>query len=78
MYLPRQNSESGPPEQVLVAPSDFRRFAESVLVSPKGYAGTRECPIPAELEVAAADPFAVREDFGVELGAGHQFVSGQR
>jgi hypothetical protein len=51
MYLPRQNSESGPPEQVLVAPSDFRRFAESVLVSPKGYAGTRECPIPAELEV---------------------------
>jgi hypothetical protein len=33
---------------------DFRRFAESVLgwsFSPKGYAGTPECPIPTELEV---------------------------
>lgn len=23
-------------------------------------------------------PFEVRENFGIELGAGHQFVSGQR
>ena len=50
---------------------DFRRFAESVLgwsFSPKGYAGTPECPIPAELEVPLPDygetlrpDFAVRE-----------------
>ena len=50
---------------------DFRRFAESVLswsFSPKGYAGTAECPIPAELEVPLPDygetlrpDFAVRE-----------------
>ncbi len=25
-----------------------------------------------------ADPFAMRKNFGIELGAGHQFVSGQR
>jgi len=33
---------------------DFRAFAESVLgwtFSPKGYAGTTECPVPPELEV---------------------------
>lgn len=51
--------------------ADFRRFAESVLgwsFSPKGYAGTKECPIPAELEVPMLDygetlrpDFAVRE-----------------
>jgi hypothetical protein len=51
--------------------SDFRRFAESVLgwnFSPKGYAGTTECPIPTELEVPLPDygetlgpDFAVRE-----------------
>lgn len=51
--------------------SDFRRFAESVLswsFSPKAYAGTAECPIPSELEVALPDygetlrpDFAVRE-----------------
>ncbi len=50
---------------------DFRRFAESVLgwsFSPKGYAGTTECPIPTELEVPLPDygetlrpDFAVRE-----------------
>lgn len=50
---------------------DFRRFAESVLgwsFSPKGYAGTDENPIPAELEVDLPDhgdtlrpDFAVRE-----------------
>jgi hypothetical protein len=50
---------------------DFRRFAESVLdwsFSPKGYAGTSECPIPAALEVPLPDygetlrpDFAVRE-----------------
>jgi hypothetical protein len=50
---------------------DFRRFAESVLgwsFSPKGYAGTTECPIPSELEVPLPDygetlrpDFAVRE-----------------
>jgi hypothetical protein len=51
--------------------SDFRRFAELVLgwnFSPKGYAGTTECPIPIELEVPLPDygetlrpDFAVRE-----------------
>ena len=50
---------------------DFRRFAESVLgwtFSPKAYAGTTECPIPSELEVAVEGlgetlppDFAVRE-----------------
>jgi hypothetical protein len=50
---------------------DFRAFAESVLqwsFSPKGYAGTAECPIPPELEVSLPDygetlrpDFAVRE-----------------
>ncbi len=50
---------------------DFRAFAESVLgwsFSPKGYAGTAECPIPPELEVPLPDygetlrpDFAVRE-----------------
>lgn len=49
----------------------FRRFAETVLrwsFSPKAYAGTAECPIPPELEVALPDygetlrpDFAVRE-----------------
>ena len=51
--------------------SDFRRFAETVLewsFSPKGYAGTPECPIPTELEVPLPEygetlrpDFAVRE-----------------
>ncbi len=50
---------------------DFRPFAEAVLgwtFSPKGYAGTTESPIPAELEVPLPDygetlrpDFAVRE-----------------
>jgi len=50
---------------------DFRRFAETVLgwsFSPRGYTGTSECPIPAELEVLLPDygetlrpDFAVRE-----------------
>jgi hypothetical protein len=49
----------------------FRQFAESVLgwnFSPKGYAGTAECPIPGILEVTLTDygetlrpDFAVRE-----------------
>jgi hypothetical protein len=51
--------------------SDFRNFADSVLgwsFSPKGYSGTPESPIPAELEVLPPDygetlrpDFAVRE-----------------
>jgi hypothetical protein len=50
---------------------DFRSFARSVLgwsFSPKGFAGTEECSIPAELEVALPEysetlspTFAVRE-----------------
>jgi hypothetical protein len=50
---------------------DFRAFAESVLgwnFSPKGYAGTAESPVPAELEVPLPDygetlrpDYAVRE-----------------
>src|SRR5262245_6413601 len=50
---------------------DFRVFAESVLgwnLSPKGYAGTTESPVPTELEVPLPDygeilrpDFAVRE-----------------
>ena len=50
---------------------DFHRFANSVLgwnFSPKGYAGTADCPVPIELEVALPDygdtlrpDFAVRE-----------------
>jgi len=58
---------------------DFRRFAESVLgwsFSPKGYAGTAECPIPPELEVplpgygeALRPDYAVRE-LEPEEGAG--------
>jgi hypothetical protein len=50
---------------------DFRLFADSVLgwsFSPKGYAGTKESPIPPELEVPLTDygetlrpDFAVRE-----------------
>lgn len=50
---------------------DFRMFAETVLgwsFSPKGYAGTKESPIPSELEVSLPDygetlrpDFAVRE-----------------
>jgi hypothetical protein len=48
---------------------DFRRFAESVLgwtFSPKGYAGTPECPIPTELEVPLpGDSETLRPDFAV-------------
>jgi hypothetical protein len=49
--------------------SDFRVFAESVLgwsFSPKGYAGTTECPIPTELEVPLPDyGETLRSDFAV-------------
>ena len=51
--------------------ADFREFAATVLdwgFSPRGYAGTEEAPIPAELELALPDygetlrpDFAVRE-----------------
>ncbi len=46
---------------------DFRRFAESVLgwsFSPKGYAGTIECPMPTELEVPLPGE-TLRPDFAV-------------
>jgi hypothetical protein len=46
---------------------DFRRFAETVLgwnFSPKGYAGTTECPIPTELEVPVPGA-TLRPDFAV-------------
>ncbi|MHB9109495.1 MAG: N-6 DNA methylase [Armatimonadota bacterium] len=49
--------------------ADFRAFAESVLgwsFSPKGYAGTAECPIPPELEVPLLDyDETLRPDFAV-------------
>jgi hypothetical protein len=47
---------------------DFRRFAEAVLgwnFSPKGYAGTAECPIPTELEVLLDGSETLRPDFAV-------------
>ncbi len=48
---------------------DFRRFAESVLgwtFSPKAYAGTAECPIPSELDVAVEGlGETLRPDFAV-------------
>ena len=47
----------------------FREFASAVLgwgFSPKGYAGTAEAPIPAELTVALPDyGETLRPDFGV-------------
>jgi len=58
---------------------DFRDFAESVLgwsFSPKGYAGTNECPVPSELKVALPDAgVTLRPDYAVrelepENGAG--------
>ena len=61
----------GPNEDPAPYLPDFRRFAETVLgwtFSPKAYAGTTECPIPSELEVAVEGlgetlrpDFAVRE-----------------
>ena len=49
--------------------ADFRRFAESVLgwnFSPKGYVGTPEAPIPAELEVLLPESGGTfRPDFAV-------------
>jgi hypothetical protein len=60
-----------PKEGAVPCVSDFRRFAETVLgwsFSPKGYAGTPECPMPTELEVPLPEygetlraDFAVRE-----------------
>jgi len=50
-----------------VAPVENRPRAD------EGRGGHDETRRPDE-----ADPFAVRENFGVEPGAGHQFVSGQR
>lgn len=60
-----------PKESAVPYLSDFPRFAELVLgwnFSPRGYAGTTECPIPIELEVPLPDygetlrpDFAVRE-----------------
>ena len=48
---------------------DFRAFASAVLgwsFSPKGYAGTDEAPIPAELEAALPDAGGIlRPDFAV-------------
>ena len=48
---------------------DFRAFASAVLgwsFSPKGYAGTEEAPIPAELEAALPDAGGIlRPDFAV-------------
>ncbi len=48
---------------------DFRAFASTVLgwrFSPRGYAGTREFPIPAELEVPLVDAGeTLRPDFAV-------------
>ena len=50
---------------------DFRAFASSVLgwsFSPKGYAGTDEAPIPAELEAALSDSGGfLRSDFAVRM-----------
>jgi hypothetical protein len=47
---------------------DFRTFSESILdwsFSPKGYAGTTESPIPAELEVPLDTGEMLRPDFAV-------------
>jgi hypothetical protein len=47
---------------------DFRRFVEAVLgwsFSPKGYAGTAECPIPTELEMPLDGGETLRPDFAV-------------
>ena len=68
---PRYDSTgSAAPEAEAHLP-DFRAFARSVLdwsFSPRGYAGTAECPIPPELELPLPDygetlrpDFAVRE-----------------
>ena len=50
---------------------DFRTFATTVLgwsFSPKGYAGTEDAPIPAELEVRLPDSGGViRPDFAVRM-----------
>ena len=50
---------------------DFRTFANKVLgwnFSPRGYAGTQETPIPAELEAALPDGGILRPDFAVRRG----------
>ncbi|MCY4371049.1 MAG: N-6 DNA methylase [bacterium] len=47
---------------------DFRRFARKVLgwnFSPKGYAGTAEAPIPADLELPLPSGGVFRPDFAV-------------
>jgi hypothetical protein len=47
---------------------DFESFARQVLgwsFSPRGYAGTEEAPIPAELEVPFGDGEVLRPDFAV-------------
>ena len=58
-----------PKEGPVPSVPDFRRFAESVLgwtFSPKGYAGTPECPIPTELEVPLPEySETLRPDFAV-------------
>jgi hypothetical protein len=66
-----EEREFDPKEGMVPYLPRFRTFAESVLswsFSPKGYAGTDECPIPSELEVPLLDygetlrpDFAVRE-----------------
>jgi hypothetical protein len=63
---------------------DFRSFADSVFgwsFSPKGYVGTKECPIPSELEVPLPDygetlrpDFAVRELEPKEGASGWQLL----
>ena len=58
-----------PKEGPVPCAPDFRRFAETVLdwnFSPKGYAGTSECPIPTELEVSLPEyEVMLRADFAV-------------
>ena len=58
-----------PKEGPVPCVNDFRRFAESVLgwtFSPKGYAGTPECPIPTELELPLSEySETLRPDFAV-------------
>jgi hypothetical protein len=61
--------EFGPNEGPVAWLPDFRAFAKSVLgwsLSPKGYAGTADSPIPTELEVAVPGcDETLRPDFAV-------------
>ena len=70
--LDPDRSQVSPPDDANPVLPDFRTFANKVLgwnFSPRGYAGTRETPIPSELEAALPDGGGIlRPDFAVRRG----------